>query len=186
PTPRPAAHEALAPMTNPPPPAPEPSPVTVPTPAVRPHSNTPVPGVVTIAKPSPTASAGVTPQPLPSAFSQTNVYTFGQAPQNNYAAPNAAPQIFYVQVAPSVVKNGDQMTISAITTTNVAQLRFGPNALLPMASLQSVGPGQWQGTFPFSSAGLPIGQAAVTLTLTATTGMGSSVTLPIPLSLLSP
>ena len=128
----------------------------------------------------------MTPESLPSAFSQTNVYTFGQAPQNNYAAPNAAPQIFYVQVAPSVVKNGDQMTISAITTTNVAQLRFGPNALVPMASLQSVGPGQWQGTFPFSSAGLPIGQAAVTLTLTATTGMGSTVALPIPLSLLSP
>jgi type II secretory pathway component GspD/PulD (secretin) len=186
PPPRPAAHEAPVPMTNPPPPAPEPSPVTVPTPAARPQSNTPVPGGVAIAKPSPIASAGPTPQPLPSAFSQTNVYTFGQAPQNNYGAPNAAPQIFYVQVSPSVVKNGDQMTISAITTTNVAQLRFGPNALVPMASLQSVGPGQWQGTFPFSSAGLPIGQAAVTLTLTATTGMGSSVALPIPLSLLSP
>ncbi|MGA8326858.1 MAG: secretin N-terminal domain-containing protein, partial [Candidatus Cybelea sp.] len=186
PAPRPAAHEAPAPMTNPPPPAPEPSPVTVPTPAVRPHSNTPVPGGVAIVKPSPIASTGPTPQPLPSAFSQTNVYTFGQAPQNNYGAPNAAPQIFYVQVSPSVVKNGDQMTISAITTTNVAQLRFGPNALVPMASLQSVGPGQWQGTFPFSSAGLPIGQAAVTLTLTATTGMGSTVALPIPLSLLSP
>ena len=64
-----------------------------------------------------------------------------------------------------MVKNGEQMTIAAITTTNVAQLTFGPNSLLPMASLQRIGPGQWQGTFPFSSAGLPIGQAAVTLTL---------------------
>jgi type II secretory pathway component GspD/PulD (secretin) len=187
PAPRPLVHDDVpVPMTNPPPPAPEPSPVTVPTPAVRPHSSTPPPGGVATAKPSPIAAAGTSPLPLPSAFSQTNVYTFGQAPQNNYAAPNAAPQIFYVQVSPSVVKNGDQMTISAITTTNVAQLRFGPNALVPMASLQSVGPGQWQGTFPFSSAGLPIGQAAVTLTLTATTGMGSTIALPIPLSLLSP
>jgi hypothetical protein len=55
-----------------------------------------------------------------------------------------------------------------------------------MVSLQSVGAGQWQGSFPFSAAGLPIGQASVTLTLTATTGMGATVALPIPLSLLNP
>jgi hypothetical protein len=123
---------------------------------------------------------------LPTAFSQTNVYTFGQAPQNNYAAPNAAPQIFYVQVAPSVVRNGQQMTISAITTTNVAKLTFGPNAIVPLATLQSIGPGQWQAQFPFSPAGLPMGQGNVTMALTATTGIGSTVSLPIPLSLVSP
>lgn len=185
PPPRPESHE-VPPPTHGPPPAPEPSPTTVPTPAVRPQSNTPLPGGIATAKPSPGASTGPTPLPLPSAFSQTNVYTFGQAPQNNYAAPNAAPQIFFVQVSPSVVKNGEAMSIAAITTTNVAKLTFGPNSLLPMATLQSVGPGQWQGIFPFSAAGLPIGQASVTLTLTATTGMGGTVALPIPLSLLNP
>jgi general secretion pathway protein D len=163
----------------------EPQPVAAPTPP--PPSHTPPPGGVARATPTPVATAsGPTPAPLPSAFSQTNVYTFGQAPQNNYAASNAAPQIFYVQVSPSVVRNGQMMTISAITTTNVAQLSFGPNALLPMTTLQSVGPGQWQQSFPFSAAGLPIGQANVTLTLTATTGMGTTQTLPIPLSLLGP
>lgn len=174
-------------------PAPEPVerrtpvPVTIPTPAVHPQSNTPPPGGIATAKPSPVATPeGPVPAPLPSAFSQTNVYTFGQAPQNNYAAPNAAPQIFFVQVSPSVVKNGEQMSIAAITTTNVAKLTFGPNSLLPMATLQSVGPGQWEASFPFSAAGLPIGQPAVTLTLTATTGMGSTVALPVPLSLLNP
>ena len=186
PPPRQASRE-VPPPTKGPPPAPEPTPVIVPTPGVRPQSNTPPPGGVSTAKPSPVPSpASPTPLPLPSAFSQTNVYTFGQAPQNNYAAPNAAPQIFYVQVSPSVVKNGEPMTIAAITSTNVAQLRFGPNSLLPMASLQTVGPGQWQAAFPFSVAGLPIGQASVTLTLTATTGLGATVALPIPLSLLSP
>ncbi len=165
----------------------EPAPVNVPTPAIRPQSNTPPIGGVTTATPSPASSpVGPTPLPLPSAFSQTNVYTFGQPPQNNYAAPNGAAQIFYVQVSPSVVKNGQMMSLAAITTTNVAQLTFGPNALLPMATLQSVGPGQWQGTFPFSAAGLPIGQANITLILTATTGMGSRISLPVPLSLLGP
>jgi general secretion pathway protein D len=188
PAPRQISREpAPQPLTTRPPPAPEPQPVVVPTPAVRPESHTPPPGGVTAAKPSPTLSpTGPSPAPLPSAFSQTNVYTFGQAPQNNYAAANAAPQIFYVQVSPSVVKNGQSMVISAITTTNVVQLTFGPNSLLPMATLQSIGAGQWQGSFPFSAAGLPIGQASVSLTLTATTSMGGSVALPIPLSLLSP
>jgi general secretion pathway protein D len=167
--------------------APEPEPITVPTPRVRPQSNTPPIGGVTTATPSALPPpGGPAPAPLPSAFSQTNVYTFGQAPQNNYAAPNAPPQIFYVQASPSVVKNGQTMTIAAITTTNVAQLNFGPNSLLPMASLQNIGPGQWQGTFAFSAAGLPIGQASVRLTLTATTGMGATVALPIPLSLINP
>jgi type II secretory pathway component GspD/PulD (secretin) len=186
PPPRTVSHEVPPPTTGLPP-APEPTPVNVPTPPVRPQSNTPPPGGLATAKPSPAASpAGPTPAPLPTAFSQTNVYTFGQAPQNNYAAPNAAPQIFYVQVSPSVVKNGQPITISAITTTNVVQLNFGPNSMLPMAQLQSIGPGQWQGMFPFSAAGLPIGQASVTLTLTATTQLGASVALPIPLSLISP
>ncbi len=170
-------------------PAPEPQPVQVPTPNVgrTPGSNTPPPGGVTVAKPltSPTPG-GPTPMPLPSAFSQTNIYTFGQAPQNNYAAPNAAPQIFYVQVAPSVVKNGQPMTIAAITTTNVVKLTFGPNSILPMATLQGIGPGQWQASFNFSPAGIPIGQSTVNLSLTATTGTGATVSLPIPLSLINP
>ncbi len=167
--------------------APEPPSVTVPTPTIPPTSHTPPPGGIATAKPSSTGSpGGPRPAPLPTAFSQTNVYTFGQAPQNNYAAPNAPPQIFYAQVSPSVVRNGQEMTISAITTTNVAQLNFGPNAMLPIASLQSIGPGKWQGSFAFSAAGLPIGQAAVNLTLTATTSMGGTVALPVPLSLLSP
>lgn len=188
PPPRRLATEPLQEPTMSPERAREPAPVNAPPlPAMRPQSNTPPPGGVTTATPSPVSSpVGLTPLPLPSAFSQTNVYTFGQPPQNNYAAPNGAPQIFYVQVSPSVVKNGQMTSIAAITTTNVAQLTFGPNALLPMTTLQSVGPGQWQGSFPFSAAGLPIGQANVTLTLTATTGMGSTVSLPVPLSLLGP
>ena len=134
----------------------------------------------------PTGNGTPSPQPLPSAFAQTNVYTFGAAPANNFAGSNQPPQIFYVQVSPSVVKNGQQMTISAITTTNVAKLEFGPNKIVPMTSLQSVGSGQWQATFPFSPAGLPIGQPNVQLLLTATTGMGANVSIPIPINIINP
>jgi hypothetical protein len=186
PPPRKVSYKVPPPTTGLPP-TPEPTPVNVPKPPARPQSNTPPPDGIATAKPSTSPSpAGPMPAPLPTAFSQTNVYTFGRAPQNNYAAPNAAAQIFYVQVSPSVIKNDQPMTISAITATNVGQLTFGPNSMLPMASLQSIGPGQWQGTFPFSEAGLAICQASVTLTLTATTTMGASAVLPIPLSLVSP
>jgi general secretion pathway protein D len=187
PPPRTTHPQLPQPESTPEPQRREPQPVIVPTPSQA-QSHTPPPGGVATAKPGASPPAGgpsVSPAPLPTAFSQTNVYTFGQAPQNNYAASNGAPQIFYVQVSPSVVKNGQQMTIAAITTTNVAQLTFGPNSLLPMTSLQSIGPGQWQGTFPFSAAGLPIGQSNVTLTLTATTGLGTTVALPIPISLVN-
>lgn len=170
-------------------PAAEPQPVSVPTPNVArtPGSSTPPPGGISTAKPSSSPHpGGPSPAPLPSAFSQTNVYTFGAAPQNNYAAPNAAPQIFYVQVAPSVVKSGEPMTIATITTTNVVKLTFGPNAVIPITSLQTIAPGQWQASFNFSAAGLPIGQSTVSVLLTATTSMGAAVSLPVPLSLISP
>jgi hypothetical protein len=191
PPPRVVPANQPTPFEERPSPAPEPEPVNVPTPNALPTrvSATPPPGGVSPSA-SPRASAtqqvatGPTPAPLPSAFAQTNTYTFGSAPQNNYAAASAAPQIFYVQVTPSVVHNGDSMTISAITSTNVAKLTFGPNAILSMANLQSVGPGQWQATFNFSNAALPIGQSTVTLSLTATTGLGANVSLPIPISLL--
>jgi type II secretory pathway component GspD/PulD (secretin) len=121
------------------------------------------------------------PSPEPTAFTQTNVYTFGSAPSNNYAAPDAAPQIFYVQVQPTVIADGQQMTISAITTSNVTKLVFGDPAN-PEAQLQSVTPGKWQSTFTFRSAGLPSAQSSVHVTLTATTANGGMVTVPIPIS----
>jgi type II secretory pathway component GspD/PulD (secretin) len=178
-------------------PAPEPSPVNVPAPqsemSPKVAAFTPPPGYATPSAqhagapmPATQATAANPPNPLPSAFAQTNVYTYGSSPQNNFANASQPPQIFYVQVSPSVVRNGQQMTVSAITSTNVAKLEFGPNKLVPMTSLQTVNAGQWQSTFSFSAAGLPIGQPNVTLLLTATTSMGGTVTLPIPISLVNP
>ena len=167
PTPRP--HVAL----RTPQPAAAPPPSTV---ASSPQASpTPVPGTPTVA----------TPNPLPTAFGQTNVYTYGAAPTNNYAAPNQPPQIFFVQVQPTVVKNGQQVTISAITTTNVARLVFGISAVQSQVSLSKLNAGQWQSTFNFSTAGLPASSGTVQLTLTAITDLGAQVSVPIPFSLLN-
>ena len=127
-----------------------------------------------------------TPVPLPSAFAQTNVYTYGSPPTNNFASNTAAAQIFYVQVQPTVISQGQTMTISAITTTNVVKLTFGTSPAAPETELTQLSPGKWQSTFTFGTAGLPIGQSNVQLMLTASTGMGGTVSVPIPVSVLQP
>ncbi len=190
--PTPEALPTLQPGTTLPPPlkasptpapAPEPSPVNVGTPP--PNTPAAAPAGRQTASPSPQpSSSGVVPQPLPTAFVQTNVYTFGQAPQNNYADPQAPPQIFFVQVQPTVVKNGQSITISAITTTNVTRLTFGATAMNSQASLSKIGPGQWHSTFNFSTAGVPTSQGNIQMALSAYTNLGAVASVPIPLSLI--
>ena len=149
-----------------PPPASNPSPIDVPTP-----------------DPKPKATPSAAPQPLPTAFSQTNVFTYGAAPPNNYAAPGSGVQIYYVQAQPTVVKNGQSVTISAITSTNVDRLSFGTNSISPMTSLSKIGPGEWRSTFDFSTAGMPVSGGNVQLTLTAQNTFGGVASLPVPFSI---
>ncbi len=150
-------------------PAPEPQPVPIATPT--PNAATPAVQPSTIA-----------PSPLPTAFNQTNVFTYGVTPPNNFAEATGPVQIYYVQAQPTVVKNGQPITISAITTTNVDKLTFGTNSLAIQSPLSKIGPGQWQSTFNFSTAGLSATSGNVQMTLTATSNLGSVSSLPIPLS----
>jgi hypothetical protein len=122
---------------------------------------------------------------LPSAFGQTNTYTFGSAPPNNYADPQSPPQIFYAQVQPTVIKSGQSMTIAAITTTNVTRLTFGASAISPQISLASIGAGKWQSTFNFSTAGITATQGNISLSLNAYTNLGATTAIQIPLSLVN-
>jgi type II secretory pathway component GspD/PulD (secretin) len=155
-------------------------------------NNTPAPDATPALAPTPAGSAtpiagasAKTPQPVPSAFGQTNVFTFGAAPANNYADPSQPPQIFFVQAQPTVIRNGQSLTISAITTTNVATLEFGASPVATQASLARIGAGQWQSTFNFSVAGLPANAGNVSLVLIATTNLGATTTVKIPFSVLS-
>ena len=165
-----------------------PAPISEPSPAGTrsPSDVTPAPRPTATPSPAPRASgsSGI-PQALPTAFGQTNVYTYGQAPQNNYADPQAPPQIFFAQVQPTVVKNGQSITISAITTTNVTRLTFGTTATNAQASLAKIGSGQWQSTFNFSTAGVSAAQGNIQMTLSAYTNLGAIASVPIPLSLVN-
>jgi len=144
------------------------------TPAPRP---TPYHGPI-YATPSPTVTD--MPQPTPSAFSNANVFEYGSAPSNTYAAPADAPQIFYARISPTVVKAATQVTVSAITTTNVTRVTFGrPGTTV---NLTQVAPSQWQATFPFSTGGLT-STGTQNFTLNAYGG-GSAIgaTIQVPMS----
>ena len=128
----------------------------------------------------PTPAGPATPAPAPSAFAQTNVFTFGSAPQSNFAKSSDAVQLFYASLSPTVVSSGTSMHIAAITTTNATavKLQIGSQTV----SLSQTGPGQWQATLPFPGGAVPTGQGAVTLSLIATRNDGTSATLPIPVN----
>jgi type II secretory pathway component GspD/PulD (secretin) len=173
PTPPPGATMGL--------PTPQPLPTVPPgmaLPTVRP-SGMPSPGAPVVLN-TPVPSASPAPQPTPSAFAASNVFEYGHAPQNNYAQPQDAPQIFYARLAPTVLSSATNVSIDVITTTNVTRVQIGtPSASV---SLNQVGPGKWQGTFPAGQFALGPAQPVQQLTLNAYRGDGFSATVQIAVS----
>lgn len=121
-----------------------------------------------------------TPAPAPTAFAQTNVFTFGSAPQSNFAKSGDPVQIFYASLSPTVVANGTSVRVAAVTTSNAnaVKLTIGNQTFV----LAQTGRGQWQAGFPFPLAAVSVGQNAFTASLVATRADGTSATVSIPLN----
>jgi type II secretory pathway component GspD/PulD (secretin) len=113
-------------------------------PAAPPVFSTPTPAPL-VAPPG--GASSMTPAPLATAFAQTNVFTFGSAPQSNFAKPADPVQIFYATWTPTIVANGTSVHLAAITTTNASavKIKVGTETI----GLSQTGVGQWQATFPF-------------------------------------
>ncbi|HEX3468672.1 MAG TPA: secretin N-terminal domain-containing protein [Candidatus Elarobacter sp.] len=158
------------------PPAAKASPPTLP-PAPR---STALPARTPLSQPTIAATHAASPAPVPSAFSATNVFTFGQPPSNNFAGPADPVQIFYATFSPTVLRNGTPVSFTAVTTTNVSRLTIGYHGFQTQIAQST--PGQWQSSYNFSSAGLTPGQAGVSLTVTATRLDGASSSMQIPVS----
>lgn len=142
-------------------------------------SNESISAPTTLSSAMPSAHTA-TPGPTPAAFAQTNVFSFGAAPQSNFAKPTDTVQIFYATLSPTVVSNGTSVRVAAITTTNAAscKITIGTTTI----SLGQAGPGQWQGVFPFPAGTLSAGQNSVTVSLVAARSDGASATVPILLN----
>ena len=138
-------------------------------------AGTPLPQAV------PAATGPPTPQATPTALSQANVFVYGQPPQNTYAAPGDAPQIFYATLSPTVLTPNATVRISAVTTTNVQRVTIGTgNTNIALASL---GTGSWQGVFSANALGLPPTATNVQLSLIASRNDGQSASIPVPVAI---
>jgi type II secretory pathway component GspD/PulD (secretin) len=175
--PTPAALPTLPPNTHLPPPSGQLQARRVPSalPAA-----TPAPAVMV----SPPPRADAAPATVPAAFAQTNVFTFGSAPQSNFAKPTDPVQMFYATLSPTLVSNGTSVHVAAVTTTNATtvKLQIGTQSI----GLSQTGAGQWQATFPFPRAALPPGQSAIAASLVASRADGTSATVPISMNLSAP
>jgi type II secretory pathway component GspD/PulD (secretin) len=138
-------------------------------------------GAGAAASPSPSASAAPAPVAAPPAFAQTNVFTFGSAPQSNFAKATDPVQIFYATLSPTVVSNGSSVHIAAVTTTNVTSVKLAIGTTT--IGLGQTGQGRWLGTFPFPAGSIG-SQTAASLRLTASRsdGMSSSISVPVNLT----
>lgn len=137
--------------------------------SVGPVLNTPTP------TPSPTSAL-----PTPAAFASANVYQFGTPPQNAYAGPLDAPQIFYATLSPTVLKPGAMVAASVITTTNVAKVTIGTTGW--STTLNKLSPSTWQTSFNFPATTF-IDQRTINLQLIAARADGTSSQIQIPVSL---
>lgn len=127
----------------------------------------------------PMPSAAPAPGATPKAFAELNVFTYGQAPQNNYAASSAPAQIFTVRMTPTVLQGATPVTLSAITTTNVKSLMLSYGQV--KIPISQTSPGVWQGSFNFQTSGSLRGSTA--LVLSGTKDDRSTVTLSIPVTI---
>jgi type II secretory pathway component GspD/PulD (secretin) len=129
---------------------------------------------------SPVSAPSITPAPAPSAFVQTNVFTFGAAPQSNFAKPTDPVQIFYATLSPTVVASGTSVRVAAVTTSNAntVKLVIGSQTFV----LAQTARGQWQAGFPFPASAVPTGQTAFTASLVVSRADGTTSTVSIPLN----
>ena len=128
-----------------------------------------------VRRPRPPAADGVR---------QTNVFTFGSAPQSNFAKPTDPVQIFYATLSPTVVSNGTSVRLAVVTTTNATtvKLQVGSQSI----GLSQTAAGQWVAAFPFPATAVPVGQTSVTVTIVASRSDGTSASVPIQLNVQVP
>jgi type II secretory pathway component GspD/PulD (secretin) len=118
----------------------------------------------------------------PSSHRVGGLVVYGKRPDNNIAGPNDAPVIFYAALGPSTVADRTNISITAITSTNVTNLTasYGTQSI----SMGQLGNGQWQALFPFTTSAIPVGspQFQVKLTASRQDGATQSILLPVRLA----
>ena len=134
------------------------------------------PAPVAAYTPQPSAA----PLPTPTAFGLANQFVYGKPPQNTTAGPADPPQIFYASLSPTVLQNGTQLQVAAITTSNVTKVSLNLRGF--NLELAPGAPGFWQAQVRFAPTGIAVGDTNLQFTMTAEKGDGTNATLQIPVS----
>jgi len=140
--------------------------------------STVTPNVVTPSAATPSVAPSASP---PAAFTQANTFTFGSPPQNNYADAGDGARIYYATVTPTILSYGKPVSVVAITSTNVTQLLLAYNGV--SVSIPRAGPGQWQGSVPFTLVGTPAPTGEISLSLVAQKADGTQAMISVPVTI---
>lgn len=126
-----------------------------------------------------------TPSAAPTAASLTyaNTFVYGAPPNSNLAGATDPAQIYYVYFTPTQLTYGQPITITAITSSNIAQLSLSYNGV--SLSLPQSEPGQWQATLPFTLIGTPSPTGSISLSLIAAKADGTQTSISIPVTVTS-
>jgi len=127
-------------------------------------------------QPAPAPRSSATP---PATTQIGGLVVYGKRPDNNIAGPSDPPAIFYAALGPSTVIDRTNVSITAITTTNVSNLTasYGSQSI----SMGQIRPGEWQALFTFSAGAASLGAPQIPVTVTASRqdGAWTSITLPL-------
>ncbi len=86
-----------------------------------------------------------------------------------------------MQVSPTVIKSGTPISVSAITSSNVAKVTLGYGTFAHDTA-QS-GAGQFQATYAFDASGVQYNTPGVQLLLKAQPSDGAISSIPVPITL---
>jgi type II secretory pathway component GspD/PulD (secretin) len=138
------------------------------------------------ARPTPTAATAAqaggpggsaSPAPATSTTPGPDTFTFGQAPPSNVAGPNDPVRIYALTFAPTAVRNGTPVRVTAITSTNVTRLAIASAGF--ETSIAQIGPGRWESAYNFTAGTLQPGPARLTVTAARADGTSTSAQIPI-------
>jgi len=113
----------------------------------------------------------------PTALASPGVFAFGTAPASTAAGPNDPPKIYAVRFGPTTLRNGAQVHLTAVTSSNVVRLTIAYPGFATQIGQSA--PGQWESAYTFSAANLTPGAATLTLTASRLDGVSAQMAIPI-------
>lgn len=125
----------------------------------------------------------IAPTPAPVARlpedQRSGIFTYGSPPPPGLESNDSAPRIYFAQLAPTTLRDGDLVRVTASTSKTVNRVTIGTPG--HEVALRQLGTTTWEVTYSMNSFGMS-GRGTVNLSLTAYSPTGTaSVQIPVNL-----